>query len=132
MNDRAMQKWAAQLRGRRPWTEEEAREVLEHQGASGLSIERFARRVGFVPQRLHWWRTRLAQSRGGRVALAEPASRPSFVPVVVRDGERTAAECVPLRVRIGERVVVDVRQADASTAAWVAWLALACAGGAES
>jgi transposase-like protein len=127
-----MQKWAAPLRGRQQWTEEQAREVLARRGASGLSVERFARQMGFVPQRLHWWRSRLAKSDVEPAAVAERIDRPQFVPVVVRAAEPAAEGAVPLRVHIGGRVVVDVLHADASTAAWVAWLAIASAGGAES
>jgi hypothetical protein len=132
MKDRAMESWAARLRSRRPWTKDEAREVLKRQAASGLSVEKFAQQAGFVPQRLSWWRKRLANACSGQ-RTAAPASSPSFVPVVVRASEwHAGGGSTPLRVRIGERVVVDVERADAGTAAWVAWLALACSGGGES
>jgi hypothetical protein len=131
MKDRATEKWAARLRSRRPWTQDEAREVLKRHAASGLSIGRFAQEAGFVPQRLSWWQKRLAKGDSGRV-VAAPASLATFVPVVVRAAGSCAGEPVPLRVRIGERVVVDVQRADARTAAWVGWLAVACTGGGES
>ncbi len=41
------------------WTEVEARGVLEAWKRSGLSIERYARSRGLVPQRLHWWKKKL-------------------------------------------------------------------------
>ena len=52
MQDRAMQKWAEQLRSCRTWTQEQALDVLQRQRASGVGVTAFAKRMGFVPQRL--------------------------------------------------------------------------------
>lgn len=41
------------------WTEIEARGVLEAWKRSGLSVEKYARSRGLVPQRLHWWKQKL-------------------------------------------------------------------------
>ncbi|HEY3819903.1 MAG TPA: hypothetical protein VGL81_22215 [Polyangiaceae bacterium] len=41
------------------WTEVEARGVLEAWKRSGLSVEKYARSRGLVPQRLHWWKQKL-------------------------------------------------------------------------
>jgi hypothetical protein len=45
------------------WTEIEARGVLEAWKRSGLSIEKYARGRGLVPQRLHWWKKKLGFDR---------------------------------------------------------------------
>jgi transposase-like protein len=112
-----MHKWAEQLRSCRYWTQEQARDVLQRQHASGEGITAFARRMGFVPQRLFWWR--------GKLGDGEPESglAQSFVPVVVRaaapeEPERGARICIELRD--GVRVVVN--EVDATTAGWVALL----------
>ncbi len=42
------------------WSEVEARGVLEAWRRSGLSVERFAKQRGFVPQRLRWWKVKFA------------------------------------------------------------------------
>jgi hypothetical protein len=45
------------------WTEVEARSVLEAWKRSGLSIEKYARARGLVPQRLYWWKKKLGVGR---------------------------------------------------------------------
>lgn len=75
------------------WSEVEARGVLEAWRRSGLPLERFARGRGLVPQRLHWWRRKLAAADANRAA-----SSPALVPV------RVAAE-----PRRGEPVTVLLR-----------------------
>ena len=74
------------------WTEVEARSVLEAWRRSGLSIDAFARGRGLVPQRLHWWRKKLAASK----AI-------SLVPV------RVAESAAAARARRGEPVTVMLR-----------------------
>jgi transposase-like protein len=129
MNERQMQSWAAALRGRRQWTEDQAREVLHRQGASGQNVTRFARRMGFVAQRLHWWRRRLGNASGvdtrsgvGEVAL-------EFVPVVVRGALQVSDVQAPIVVRLCQQVRVEVHQPDATTAAWVALVVAGFANG---
>jgi len=68
------------------WTEVEARGVLEAWKKSGLSIERYARGRGLVPQRLHWWKKKL-----GFGALA-------LMPVRVVDGAATGRRGEPVTV----------------------------------
>lgn len=115
MQERAMQKWAEQLRSSRYWTRDQAREVLEKQRASGDGITVFARRMGFVPQRLFWWQSRLRLP-----SHSSDAAPQSFVPVVVR-GE-SADRRGRISVAMGGGVRVDVHEVDASTAGWVALL----------
>ena len=71
-----------ELGASRRWTEEEARDALAALEASGESVNAFGRRLGIVPQRLLWWRSRL-----GRVT-------PSFVPVEVTLGSQSLSHVV--------------------------------------
>jgi transposase-like protein len=48
---------------RKVWTEAQARVVLEEQARSGESINAFARRHGVTPQRVRWWRDRIAKKK---------------------------------------------------------------------
>jgi hypothetical protein len=65
------------------WTEVEARSVLGAWKKSGLSIERFARSRGLVPQRLYWWKKRLGFDR----SLALLPVRVSEARLEIRRGE---------------------------------------------
>jgi transposase-like protein len=129
MNERQMQKWAAALRGRRQWTELQARDVLQRQGASGESVTVFARRMGFVPQRLYWWSNKLQDGDGFGARRLEPAATRQFAPVVVREAAPIADVGAPIVVRFGDRVLVEVHHPDATTAAWVALVVAGCANG---
>lgn len=129
MNDRAMQRWAEKLREKRPWTEQQARKVLQKQRESGDGVTTFARRMGVTPQRLFWWRARLAAQLAYSDQPAEIHDMPRLVPVVVHDEGDEGACATPLVVRIGEHVRVDVRYPDASSAAWVALLVSGCMDG---
>lgn len=80
--------------GRR-WTAEEAREALEAQSRSGLSMGRFARQEGIAAQRLYWWSQRLGQVEqrpsfvelvATRTGEAEPSARERRMEVVLRSG----------------------------------------------
>jgi hypothetical protein len=130
MNDRAMQQWAEKLRETRPWTEQTARVVLRKQRDSGDGVTAFARRIGVSPQRLFWWRARLAAHAASNEQPARTCDVPRLVPVVVQQKEAVeAVSATPLVVRIGEHVRVDVRHPDAASAAWVALLAAGCIDG---
>ena len=113
----------AELRNRRPWTESEARFVLEACAGSGEALVTFARRMKLVPQRLQWWQKRLEQPASE--VGSPPEEAPVFVPMVVRaepvDGlpDKSAAVLVSGGVR------VEVRELDAKSAAWVATIAKA-------
>jgi len=113
MQERAMEKWAEQLRSCPNWSREQAREVLERQQASGDSMTAFARRMGFVPQRLFWWKSRLQPG-------PEPKAAQSFVPVVVR--EQAAETGARISVELGGGIRVQVNHVDAATASRVALL----------
>jgi hypothetical protein len=115
MQDQAMQVWAAQLRSCRHWTQEQARDVLERQLASGLDLTAFAQRMGFVPQRLTWWRNRLSECQ---ISLA--SARSSLVPVMVRTQQPEQAGRIV--VELGDGVRIQINEADATTAEWVALL----------
>jgi transposase-like protein len=102
MGTTAAERRAAELGASRKWTEDDARDALAALEASGESVSAFGRRLGIVPQRLLWWRSRL-----GRVS-------PSFVPVEVR-GTSPAVVVVA-----GDGTRVEVSTADAASAEWVA------------
>jgi hypothetical protein len=69
------------------WSEVEARGVLEAWLRSGLTIERFARQRGFVPQRLHWWKRKLAFAGTSKALATAPAMLPVRVTSESRRGE---------------------------------------------
>ena len=77
------------------WSEVEARGVLEAWRRSGLPLERFARQRGFVPQRLHWWKRKLASEK----TLAQRAT-PALLPVRVT-AEQRRGEPVTVLLRTG-------------------------------
>ena len=89
------------------WTEGEAREVMAAWAASGESATAFGRRNGIVPQRLYWWRSRLACDPPSFVELE--VHPPAASPVVVIEGTT--------RIEIGS--------IDSASAAWVATLVCA-------
>ena len=98
----AAERRMGELGALRKWTEGDAREALSVLEASGESVNAFGRRLGIVPQRLLWWRSRL-----GRVT-------PSFVPVEVT-GMSPAVVVVA-----GDGTRVEMSTADPASAEWVA------------
>ena len=82
------------LSARRRWRAKEARAILKHLDASGLSVREFAARYGLETQRLYRWRAQLA-SPG-------PAPAPPFVEI-----ERTPGVAIEVVLRSGH--VVRVR-----------------------
>lgn len=69
------------------WSEVEARGVLEAWRRSGLPLERFARQRGFVPQRLHWWKRKLAAAEKSRALSPAPELLPVRITSEPRRGE---------------------------------------------
>jgi hypothetical protein len=72
------------------WTEVEARGVLDAWRKSGLGLGEFARSRGLVPQRLSWWKKKLAAGDARPMALlpvkvVEPR-RGEPVTVLLRSG----------------------------------------------
>jgi transposase-like protein len=82
------------LSARRRWRAKEARAILKHLDASGLSVGEFAARYGLETQRLYRWRAQLA-SPG-------PAAAPRFVEI-----ERSPGVAIEVVLRSGH--VVRVR-----------------------
>ena len=62
------------------WSEAVARRLLDEWAKSGESLAAFARRRGFLPQRLSWWSKRLASVKPG-ASMREAPARPAFIPV---------------------------------------------------
>jgi hypothetical protein len=126
MHERASKQGAAKLRGGGGrWSEQDAREVLKRQRASGQSIAAFSRSAGIEPKRLYWWAERFGSARPGPTrALARPVAT-SFVPVTVKSPQQPPLRGrAALSVRLGEALEIEIYQTDASTVAWVALLAI--------
>lgn len=79
------------------WTEVEARAALTAWKKSGLSIEKFARDRGLVPQRLYWWKKKL-EERSSSTAI-------ELLPVRVAEAKR--GEPVLVLLRSGHMVKVS-------------------------
>ncbi len=126
MRNSAERGLSAQIRARR-WTEADARRVVEAWEDSGQSGTSFGERLGLVPQRLYWWRDRLAKidrkPAHGQSKHVQPVKAP-LVPVTVRDaGHTLQTGGAPIVVEADLGLMVKVSQVDATTAAWVAVLA---------
>ena len=108
------------------WTEEQARRLLAEWTTSGGPLAAFARRRGVHPQRLTWWRKRLAHT--ARVEDA-PMVAPAFLPVTVRVAS-AAAELAPIvaAIQFGDAMRVELRTLDSASACWVAALSRALGG----
>lgn len=85
------------------WSEVEARGVLEACRRSGLTLERFARMRGIVPQRLHWWKRKLATIEKN-VALS---AAPALLPVRVSAEPPRRGEPVTVLLRTGHMLKVS-------------------------
>lgn len=85
------------------WSEVEARGVLAAWQRSGFSIERFARQRGLVPQRLYWWKRKLARPDKRTVT----ASSPALLPVRVTSEPPRRGEPVTVLLRTGHMLKVS-------------------------
>ena len=77
---------------RRQWTEEEARGFLAAWRKSGLSIEKFAKECGLVPQRVRWWKKKFEEqpepkAKAGSMALLPVRVTASPAPAAPKRGE---------------------------------------------
>jgi len=126
MHQRASKQGAAELRGGSGrWSEQDAHEVLKQQHASGQSIAAFARGAGIAPKRLYWWAERLEPARPRPTRTPERRVATSFVPVTLKSQQQPPLRDRPaLSVRLSVGLEIEVYQADASTVAWVALLAI--------
>ena len=127
MAEQTMESGLAKLRGRRPWTEDEARRVIEAWKASGVTVPAFARKVGLAVDRVYRWRERLgaapAEPRARGTRRASPRVS-ALVPVVVRatPAAPPSDASAPVTVCTREGLRVEVAGLDAASAAWVATL----------
>jgi hypothetical protein len=85
------------------WSEVEARGVLEAWRRSGLSLERFAKQRGIIPQRLRWWKLKVADAEKAIPASAAPA----LLPVRVRAEAPRRGEPVTVLLRTGHMLKVS-------------------------
>ncbi|WP_437480409.1 IS66 family insertion sequence element accessory protein TnpB [Sorangium sp. So ce1014] len=75
---------------------------------SGLSAEKFARREGYKPKQLYWWRWKLRADGPAQPAPSSLAETPRFLPVhVVTDASPVASE--PIEIALPNGRVVRVR-----------------------
>lgn len=81
------------------WSEVEGRAAVAAWKRSGLSVERFATGRGIVPQRIYWWRKKLAAE------AAAPAKGISLLPVRVVEPRR--GEPVTVLLRSGHMLKVS-------------------------
>ena len=101
------------LRGRRPWSEEQAREVLDAWRASGESVPVFAARAGLGAQRIYWWRERLGEATA---AISPPTQ---LVPVAVRlpvDEPLRAAAAIEV---LDQHLRIEVGSLDGTSSRWI-------------
>ena len=109
------------------WTPELARRLLAEWRSSGQSLAVFSRRRGFLPQRLSWWRKRLASQevRHAAASSAAPPAGGGFVPLTVRPAARSNPAAI---VELGDTLRVELGTLDRASAAWIADLVKALGG----
>jgi hypothetical protein len=95
-------------RRRTQWTQADAQRVLNEWQCSGDTLEAFARARGLVPQRIAWWRKRLAAPRSTKTTAL------TLVPATVISGEPVAV------LRLPGGVVLELSSVSPS---WIAALA---------
>jgi transposase len=78
-------------------TKAEWAERVERWERSGLSAERFARREGYKPKQLYWWRWKLRADRPSQPSPSSLTEAPRFLPVhVVTDASAVALEPIEI------------------------------------
>lgn len=83
-------------------------ERVERWERSGLSAEKFARREGYKPKQLYWWRWKLRADRPSHPSPSSLTEAPRFLPVhVVTDASAVAPE--PIEIALPNGRVVRVR-----------------------
>ncbi len=85
------------------WSEVEARGVLEAWRRSGLTMERFARERGLVPQRISWWNRKVLDAEKRRA----PNAAPAVLPVHVASEAPRRGEPVTVLLRTGHMLKVS-------------------------
>ncbi|MDC0678998.1 IS66 family insertion sequence element accessory protein TnpA [Sorangium atrum] len=81
---------------------------VERWERSGLSAEKFARREGYKPKQLYWWRWKLRADRPSHPSPSSLTEAPRFLPVhVVTDASVAAPE--PIEIALPNGRVVRVR-----------------------
>ena len=122
MDMQVAESWLLELQGPRPWTEPEARRVIEAWKASGETVSAFARRTGLLRQRVYCWRERLGFAPSKEATHeAREMSVPAFLPVTVSaPPSPSTGAVVTVCTRDGLRI--EVAELDATSAAWVASL----------
>jgi hypothetical protein len=104
----------------RPWTEEQARQVLKARESSGMTVGAFAQEQALPAHRIYWWQRRLGGDARTASEIVSGAAPGSFVPVTIRPVV-SAGSSAPIAVVIGG-ARVEIIERDAVSAAWVAEL----------
>src|SRR4051794_31479665 len=86
------------------WSEVEARGVIDAWRRSGLSVERFAKHRGIVPQRVRWWQMKFAAAEKAVAVSAVPAVLPVRVSA---ETPRSRGEPVTVLLRTGHMLKVS-------------------------
>lgn len=126
------ERWLEEMAGPEQWRPTDAERVIAAWQASGKSMAEFSDGYGINPQRIAWWRKRLATKE----VPAAPAMQ--FVPVTVRaQAERPATapaerSVAPVVIALGGVGRIEVAEPEAVSPSWIAALVseLAQAGGA--
>jgi len=123
MAEETTESWVVKLRGSRPWTEDEGRQVIEAWSESGQTVAEFARQKGLKSKRVYWWRERLGAAPEALGGVEVGGELAPLVPVVVRvPTEQPPGMSVPVAVSLRGGVRVEVATLDAVSSAWVASL----------
>ncbi|WP_437677709.1 IS66 family insertion sequence element accessory protein TnpA [Sorangium sp. So ce131] len=89
-------------------TRAEWAERVERWERSGLSAHKFARREGYKPKQLYWWRWKLRAEGSSQPSPPSSTEGPRFLPVhVVADASAVATE--PIEIALPNGRVVRVR-----------------------
>ncbi len=116
--------WVAAAQAGARWSREEAQEAINAWERSGESLTAFARRHGVVPQRLSWWRKRMAIGSAPKLAPL------ALLPVTVRQAPLIALPPAPVSVRWGT-VRIDVADPSKVPPRWFAALVTSLGEGEE-
>lgn len=111
-----MSAWEKKARAGERWSEIEGRAAIAAWKASGDTVAAFARDHGVDPQRIGWWRKRLAEGESVAAAL---------VPVTI-----AASRMGAVRVRVDD-VEIEIVDGELVSPEWVAALALSVRRGAR-
>lgn len=105
-----------ELKAKRQWTEEEAREVIEALKKSRETVGNFSQQHGLRPGRIYWWLARLEKTVPEKPSKLDNNTSAVFVPMTIRLPDQ--APCIIARVN---RNSVQIKlPSDTNSATWIA------------